>query len=168
MDAETFKEIILSRYGDMYRVAYAIVRDSDDAQDVVQDAVIRLWVRRQELSGIESPDAYCMAAVKASLYRTAPEPADVVPLRWMMSTRRVPATAIPLAGGVCRQSQSGRAHDIHVACVAAGGGEAPLACRLLCRRDFDHYRTYACQCEAVAQQGKTTSETICQQPIMRL
>ncbi len=64
MDAETFKEIILSRYGDMYRVAYAIVRDSDDAQDVVQDAVTRLWVRRQELSGIESPDAYCMAAVR--------------------------------------------------------------------------------------------------------
>ncbi|WP_283600492.1 RNA polymerase sigma factor, partial [Muribaculum intestinale] len=64
MDAETFKEIILSRYGDMYRVAYAIVRDSDDAQDVVQDAVTRLRVRRQALSGIVSPDAYCMAAVR--------------------------------------------------------------------------------------------------------
>ena len=43
MDAETFKAIILSRYEDMYRMAYAIVQDRDDAQDDVQDAVTRLW-----------------------------------------------------------------------------------------------------------------------------
>ncbi len=64
MDAETFKEIILSRYGDMYRMAYAIVQDSDDAQDVVQDAVTRLWSKRRELLHVESPDALCAMTVK--------------------------------------------------------------------------------------------------------
>lgn len=64
MDAETFKEIILSRYGDMYRMAYAIVQDSDDAQDVVQDAVTRLWSKRREFSQVDSPDALCAMTVK--------------------------------------------------------------------------------------------------------
>lgn len=64
MDAETFKKIILSRYGDMYRMAYAIVLDSDDAQDVVQDAVTRLWTQRHELERLESPDAFCITTVK--------------------------------------------------------------------------------------------------------
>lgn len=64
MDAETFKKIILSRYGDMYRMAYTIVQDSDDAQDVVQDAVTRLWTHRHELEEVDSPDAFCIATVK--------------------------------------------------------------------------------------------------------
>jgi RNA polymerase sigma-70 factor (ECF subfamily) len=64
MDATTFKEIILSRYGDMYRMAYAIVQDSDDAKDVVQDAVARMWVHRRELTGVESPGAFCTTTVK--------------------------------------------------------------------------------------------------------
>lgn len=64
MDAATFKEIILSRYADMYRVAYAIVQDSDDAQDAVQDTVTRLWAGRRELDAIASPGAYCLTAVR--------------------------------------------------------------------------------------------------------
>ena len=64
MDAETFKAIILSRYEDMYRMAYAIVQDREDAQDAVQDAVTRLWARRDELASVESPVAFCMTAVK--------------------------------------------------------------------------------------------------------
>lgn len=64
MDANEFKEIILARYEAMYRVAYAIVQDRDDAQDAVQEAVTRLWARRDELSGVESPEGLCSTVVR--------------------------------------------------------------------------------------------------------
>lgn len=48
----------------MYRVAYAILQDSDDAQDAVQDAVTHLWEKRKELTAVNDYEAFCVTAVK--------------------------------------------------------------------------------------------------------
>ena len=40
---EQFKELFLSEYGRMYKAAYILLGDEDDAKDAVQDVFARLW-----------------------------------------------------------------------------------------------------------------------------
>lgn len=53
MDAVTFKQIVTPHYKEMYRVALAVTRNSEDAEDVVQDVLERLWIKRNDIE-IES------------------------------------------------------------------------------------------------------------------
>ena len=41
--AQQFKELFLTEYGRMYRAAYIMLCDEDEAKDVVQDVFARLW-----------------------------------------------------------------------------------------------------------------------------
>ena len=40
---QQFKEIFLSEYGRMYKAAYILLGDEDEAKDVVQDVFAKLW-----------------------------------------------------------------------------------------------------------------------------
>ena len=40
---QQFKELFLSEYGRMYRAAYILLGDEDEARDAVQDVFARLW-----------------------------------------------------------------------------------------------------------------------------
>ncbi len=64
MDAVKFKTIILSHYATMYRVAFSIVKNSDDAQDITQDTVARLWEKRDSLNNIDNIAAFCATTAK--------------------------------------------------------------------------------------------------------
>lgn len=64
MATDNFKHLVLTHYGSMYRVAYSILRDSDDAQDAVQDAVAAMWSKRSQLAGIDNYEAFCIRTVK--------------------------------------------------------------------------------------------------------
>ncbi len=64
MDSATFKEEVLIHYKVMYRVALSIVKNSDDAQDIVQDAISRLWEKRNTISDINNYQAFCLTVVK--------------------------------------------------------------------------------------------------------
>ena len=44
----------------MYRLALRITLNSQEAEDVVQDVVIRLWQMRERLDGIDSIEAYAL------------------------------------------------------------------------------------------------------------
>jgi RNA polymerase sigma-70 factor (ECF subfamily) len=48
----------------MYKIAFGILRDSNDAQDAVQEAVARLWENRDELDEVENHKAFCITTVK--------------------------------------------------------------------------------------------------------
>lgn len=50
--------------GAMYRVAYAVVGNSADAADAVQDAFARLWQTRTSLAGVGNIKAYCLTAAR--------------------------------------------------------------------------------------------------------
>ncbi|MCM1504766.1 MAG: hypothetical protein NC127_06180 [Muribaculum sp.] len=52
MTTEEFKAKVLHHYIDMYRVAASVTRNDDEAADVVQDAMIKLWKRRSELKNV--------------------------------------------------------------------------------------------------------------------
>lgn len=64
MDATEFRHIVLPHYEPMYRVAFSIVGNSDDAQDAVQDAVTKLWLHRNRIADIKKPEAFCIRAAR--------------------------------------------------------------------------------------------------------
>lgn len=64
MATDNFKHLVLTHYETMYRVAYSLLRDSDDAQDAVQDAITAIWMKRSQLSAVDNHESFCVKAVK--------------------------------------------------------------------------------------------------------
>ena len=64
MDAENFKRQFLSFHPKLFRIAYALVENKADAEDILQDAYFKLWNKRDELPDIENPEAFCVTLVK--------------------------------------------------------------------------------------------------------
>ncbi|MBD5267349.1 MAG: RNA polymerase sigma factor [Bacteroides sp.] len=64
MDATEFRHIVLPLYEPMYRIAFSVIGNSDDAQDAVQDAVAKLWANRQRLTAVKSHEAFCITAAR--------------------------------------------------------------------------------------------------------
>ena len=64
MTAEEFKSTILANYRRMYAAALAMLANSDDASDAVQDTVARLWERRESLGDVDSPASFCIKAIR--------------------------------------------------------------------------------------------------------
>jgi len=48
----------------MYRFALAFTKRTDEAEDVAQEVVAKLWERRNELDALRSVEAYAMSAVR--------------------------------------------------------------------------------------------------------
>ena len=46
MDAESFKKEFLPYHRKLYRVAYRLLENSADAEDIVQEAYLKLWDKR--------------------------------------------------------------------------------------------------------------------------
>ena len=44
----------------LFRFAYRMLEDSDEAEDVVQDVLLKVWNQRSRLSEIENAEAWCM------------------------------------------------------------------------------------------------------------
>lgn len=57
----SFRNDILPLKEKLFRTALRITLDSAEAEDVVQDTLIRVWDKREEWSGITSMEAYCQA-----------------------------------------------------------------------------------------------------------
>jgi RNA polymerase sigma-70 factor (ECF subfamily) len=64
MNTESFKRQFLPYHPRLYRIAYALTGNSQDAEDMLQDAYCKLWNKREELSGLSNPEAFCITLVK--------------------------------------------------------------------------------------------------------
>ena len=64
MDAANFKRKLLAFHPKLFRIAYALVENKADAEDILQDAYFKLWNKRDELPDIENPEAFCVTLVK--------------------------------------------------------------------------------------------------------
>ena len=64
MDVENFKRLFLPLHPKLFRIAYALVENKADAEDILQDAYYKLWSRRNELTDIQNPEAFCVTLVK--------------------------------------------------------------------------------------------------------
>lgn len=59
-----FKSILLPCYRQMYDIAFAILRDSDDASDAVQDLMADLWLKHERLEIPDNPQAFCIRSAR--------------------------------------------------------------------------------------------------------
>lgn len=64
MDAETFKKEFLPYHQKLYRIAYRIVQDTANAEDMVQDTFVKLWNKRDEMSKIDSTEAFAIITLR--------------------------------------------------------------------------------------------------------
>lgn len=60
MQIKEFNDIVARLQDKMLRVAYRIVKSQEEAEDVVQDALVKIWKVREKISTVENVDAYCM------------------------------------------------------------------------------------------------------------
>ena len=60
MNKETFKQTYLPLSASMYRTAYRILGNPEDAEDMVQEAYMKLWKQRDTLDGILDARAYAV------------------------------------------------------------------------------------------------------------
>jgi len=64
MQVEEFNELVGRIKDKMYRLALRIVKNEEEAHDVVQDSLIKVWNKREKLAEIDNPDAYCMTITR--------------------------------------------------------------------------------------------------------
>lgn len=64
MDDDSFKRLFLPCHPKLYRIAYILVEDQAEAEDLLQEAYCKLWNKRHELSDIRNPEAFAVTLVK--------------------------------------------------------------------------------------------------------
>jgi len=68
MDACEFKRRFLPLNRSLYRVAWSLTHNVQDAEDLVQETYCRLWRKRNDLSSIDNDEAYCVRLLKNFYY----------------------------------------------------------------------------------------------------
>ena len=69
MDANDFKRRFLPYHQKLYRVAFRLMGNAQDAEDMVQETYLKLWKRREELPpDIGNIEAYCVTLTKNLCY----------------------------------------------------------------------------------------------------
>jgi len=64
MNAEEFKRIYYPFHPKLYRVAFSLLNNADDSEDILQDTYCKLWSKRTELTNILHPEAFCVRLIK--------------------------------------------------------------------------------------------------------
>ena len=64
MDIREYKTTILPIKNKLYRFTLGIIKDTAEAQDVVQEVLIKVWNKRDELDHINNIEAWCMRLTK--------------------------------------------------------------------------------------------------------
>ncbi|MDE6348800.1 MAG: RNA polymerase sigma factor [Bacteroides sp.] len=64
MDAESFKKEFLPYHHKLYCIAYKLLENAADAEDLVQEAYLKLWDKREGLAIISNPEAFSVTLVK--------------------------------------------------------------------------------------------------------
>lgn len=60
MQEINFRHDILPLKNKLFRLALRITMDSAEAEDIVQDTMIKVWSHREELAALDSVEAYCL------------------------------------------------------------------------------------------------------------
>ncbi|BES62020.1 RNA polymerase sigma factor [Dysgonomonas capnocytophagoides] len=64
MDSSTFKEKYIPYHQKMFRVAYRLVEDVCDAEDLVQETYIKMWNKRDDLLLVDNAESYCITMLR--------------------------------------------------------------------------------------------------------
>ncbi|HEY3406047.1 MAG TPA: RNA polymerase sigma-70 factor [Ohtaekwangia sp.] len=63
-----FAEIYQTFWKKLYAVAYNYLRDKTQAQELVQDVFVKLWLNRREVRQVENTEAYLVRALRNKIY----------------------------------------------------------------------------------------------------
>mgnify|MGYP000844608600 FL=1 len=66
MGGGEFKQRFLRFSGLVFRYAFAVTGDRQDAEDIVQDVFEKLWKIREMLTGVENDEAYVVSVARNS------------------------------------------------------------------------------------------------------
>nr|WP_026262270.1 sigma-70 family RNA polymerase sigma factor [Spirosoma panaciterrae] len=64
MDLQAFKQRILPVQGRLFRLAQLFLRNREEAEDALQDVLLRLWTNRQQLEAYTSIEALAVQMTK--------------------------------------------------------------------------------------------------------
>jgi len=64
MNSEEFKKQLLPIHNKLYRLSVRILANLTDAEDVVQEAYLKLWNLREKLGDIDNPKAFAVTVTK--------------------------------------------------------------------------------------------------------
>ena len=64
MDAREFKQRFMPHYKLLYRVAYHLTGNAQDAEDLLQDMYLKLWQKREDLKEETDTQAYLVTMMK--------------------------------------------------------------------------------------------------------
>lgn len=64
MDAESFKRQYLPFHPKLYRIAFALLDNKADAEDILQETYYKLWDKKEELTNIRNPEAFAVTLIK--------------------------------------------------------------------------------------------------------
>ena len=64
MDVAQFKTDVLPLKNKLYRFAFNIVKNEELAKDVVQECMIKVWEKRDEVKHINNLEAWCMQVTR--------------------------------------------------------------------------------------------------------
>jgi RNA polymerase sigma-70 factor (ECF subfamily) len=64
MDAQEFKQRFMPHYKLLYRVAYHLTENAQDAEDLLQDLYLKLWQKRDDLPDEAMKQAYLVTMIR--------------------------------------------------------------------------------------------------------
>ncbi len=64
MSLEAFKTKVLPVKEKLYRFALKLVKSEPEAQDIVQEVLIKVWDKRNEMDEVENMEAWCMRVTR--------------------------------------------------------------------------------------------------------
>ena len=64
MDAQEFKQRFMPHYKLLYRVAYHLTGNAQDAEDLLQDMYLKLWQKRDDLPNEAMNEAYLVTMMR--------------------------------------------------------------------------------------------------------
>jgi len=64
MTSDEFEKLIIQQKEKLFRFAFSILKDSNDAQDAVQEVILKLWKNRRLIDNAKNLESYCLNAIK--------------------------------------------------------------------------------------------------------
>lgn len=68
MDASEFKQQFLPCHRKLFKVAFQLMGNAQDAEDMVQEAYLKLWNKRDQLTDVLNAEAYSVILIKNLCY----------------------------------------------------------------------------------------------------
>src|SRR5258708_5596234 len=64
MDLEAFQNRVMPAKNKLFRFAWRLLENEEEAKDVVQEVLIRVWNGREQMDSVQNWEAWCMRITK--------------------------------------------------------------------------------------------------------